>query len=153
MKTRALFVLIPLAAVLSACALAPLSTGEVNRWDVVANPTLEDYKAEAVCSLHHVPTVETVVPAYGGLSVLPPKRYVRARIHDFPNSWLYVNTGFCEQGEALPVIRWYCPVCRKAEMRWLRLHRYLLPPEISPTTGEWTGPSTREPAVSERRDP
>ena len=134
------------AAVLSACALAPLSTEEINRWDNVANPTILGYRLEEVCSLHHVPTVEILVPAYGGLSSLPPKGYVRARIHKFPNSWLFVSTGSCEQGDPLPVTRWYCPVCRKAELRWIRLHRYTLPPDISPTTGEWTSPLVASPS-------
>jgi hypothetical protein len=104
-----------------------------------------EYQHEAVCSLHHVPTQETAVPGYGGMSVMPPYRYVRARIRSFPNSWLYLNTGFCEQTYIVPYVRWFCPLCRKAELRWRRLHRYGLPDQISADTGEWL-PAQLDPA-------
>jgi hypothetical protein len=130
-------VLAAIAALLGgSCAL---SSSEEAEWRDVSQSEPFDLQREVTCSVHHVATRESIIPAFGGMSVMPPRSYVRARIRAFPNSWLYVNTGWCEQGAVLPVSRWYCPECRRAELRWRRVHRYPLPQQISKETGDWTG--------------
>lgn len=37
----------------------------------------------------------------------------------------------------MPVVRWYCPECRKTELRWRRRHRSPLGEDFDPVTGEW----------------
>jgi hypothetical protein len=129
---------------LPSCATQRFSPAEYEAWHRVADSRSDDYQLEAICSIHHVATIETAIPAFGGMSVMPPKSYVLARIHQYPNAWIYVNTGFCEQGYPMPVVRWFCPECRKAELRWRRLHRYLLSANFDPSTGEWR-PTPLEP--------
>jgi hypothetical protein len=124
-------------AALYGCSFRALSPREVEEWRAVSKSEPMEYQHEAVCSLHHIPTQEMAVPGYGGMSIRPPSAYVRARIRSFPNSWLYVNTGFCMQTGVEPVVRWFCPLCRKAELRWRRFHGYDLPDQISAETGEW----------------
>ncbi len=96
---------------------------------------ISSYQYEKVCSLHHAPTRECAIPAYGGMALAPADDYIRARIANFPNSYLDYNTGWCTQGPVLPAVRWVCPSCRTAELRWRRAHAYPIPNEV--TSPEW----------------
>lgn len=106
------------------------SDAELQAWRQVANGHERSFQHESVCSVHHLATVPTVIPAYGGMSVMPPRPYVRARVKLFPNSWPYVNTGWCEQNYVDYVERWVCPACRAAELRWRRQHGWDVPEQL-----------------------
>ena len=80
---------------------------------------LETHEEE--CHVHHIPTVEMIVPSYGGLCSQPSSKYVRARLRLFPNSYWHVQSCSCVD-PTLPAIRWVCPACRAAERTWRSLH-------------------------------
>src|SRR5437016_6096108 len=113
--TAAKSVILCALALIGACSLRSITEAESEAWRKVATSEPRSYTYEAVCSVHHRKTIVTVVPAYGGFSVMPPKEYVRARLRLFPNSWPYVNTGWCEQTWVDHVERGVCPACRAAE--------------------------------------
>jgi hypothetical protein len=81
------------------------------------------YAPERICHVHRVATVLESVPLIYGLSIAPSRRYVHARLKEFPNSFLEVYTGLCEKigPEPETTLRWVCPRCRVEESKW-RVH-------------------------------
>jgi hypothetical protein len=109
----------------SGCSLSRLSREQRALYEQLSSSDSDPYVE--VCPIHRIPTEVRSVPAYGGFAVLPPKRYIRARLRLFPYSFLDTETGWCEQTSTLYVERWVCPACRAAEIKWRHRHGYELP--------------------------
>lgn len=115
---------------LAGCSLLRLSSEEIAVYEKLNSDEPRTYVHEEVCSVHGVRTEFLPVPSYGGLAVLPPRPYVRARLRLFPNSFPYTQSGWCEQTATFWVERSVCPACRAAEVRWLKSHGYDIPEEL-----------------------
>lgn len=128
-----LFAALPALLLVAGCSLSRLSPEQIALYEQLSSASEPDVHHD-VCPVHRVPTEVRSVPAYGGFAVLPSKQYIRARLDLFPNSFLYTQTGWCEQSSVFYVDRWVCPACRAAEVQWRQSHGYEIP-EDTPTDG------------------
>jgi len=111
---------------------------EIDLFYTIQGTGSAEFQYEETCSVHHFPTKQCSVPGFGGYAVQPPDDYIRARNRLFPNSYLFFDTGLCEQPGIVPVIRWVCAKCREAELAWMQSHGMRIPPEV--LSAEWKCP-------------
>lgn len=134
----------------SGCSLSRLSREQRALYEQLSSSGSDPYVE--VCPIHRIPTEVRSVPAYGGLAVLPPERYIRARLRLFPYSFLDTVTGWCEQASTVYVERWVCPACRAAEIKWRQSHGYELPEDLlADPSGEVANPGPGGPGPTVHR--
>lgn len=111
------------------CTWVPLSQSEAAYYRTLLDDALipdEDGLGDRICRRHHIETELREVPIVDGLCIDPP-RYPRARVRQFPNSFLYVLSCLCEGQSLYNVERRVCPKCRQADIVWHRRHDYTWP--------------------------
>ena len=123
-----LHALLPLAGLASLLITACVSLTAAEReayWATQVRSGFRQANPAAICHLHRVRTIPFVVPELSGMPVVPTDtttiRYIKARLHRFPNSFWYVLSGSCV-GPDSAVDRAICPVCRALERQWRRRH-------------------------------
>jgi hypothetical protein len=104
------------------CATEKLTKVEKTYFSHLYYGMYDEFKeSEDICHVHKVVTVERIVKSYGGMAIDPDEEYKKARVRQFPNSFLCAYTGYCTSGD-WELIRNVCPKCRSAEIQWLKSH-------------------------------
>jgi len=128
---RYCFVLVVFSILLQVSCVRPVCTK--NQWDrfrkvydedkVFKNGDINPLKQ---CPLHKVDLVEMDVYHMPGMPKVPSRSYIMAKLRQFPQSFLYVQTGDCTARSYCTKYH-CCKICRAKEIAWLKLHNEYIP--------------------------
>jgi hypothetical protein len=102
---------------LAGCYSARLSKADRELFWSLHTYSFSDSASEDICHVHGVATEPEEVPLSHGMCVDRP-RYISAKIHRFPNSFMSLASCYCEALGPETTVRRVCAECRKAEIRW-----------------------------------